>query len=116
MNPIVAIPILALIITAIIVTSVMSVQLQNDAIDTSIDISESQNRRIREDILFTLDSDNNFIIENMWSDNTKVMEIRVIDEDGKMTKSWAIDQDVNPGASKQLSRNDELKAYLQSTP
>ena len=116
MNPVIAIPVLALIITAIGITSVMSIQLQNESTDTLINVSESQNQRVREDIKFTMDANDNFTIENKWSDDTKIMEIRILDENGKVIKSWVTDQNISPGISTQIILNDEIKEYLKSTP
>jgi hypothetical protein len=31
-------------------------------------------------------------------------------------KSWATDQDISPGISKQIILNDEIKEYLKSDP
>ena len=116
MNPVIVIPVLALIIAAIGITSSMSIQIQNESMDTIINVSESQNQRVREDVRFTMDADDNFTIENKWSGDTKIMEIRILDENGRVIKSWATDQDISPGISKQIILNDEIKEYLKSDP
>lgn len=114
MNPIVAIPVIALIIASLGVTIVSLIQQQNNSADTSMQISELQNNRVRENVEFSLDANNNIVIQNKWSDATKILQIRILDDDGKIIKSWATNQDIAVGKTDQLTLNDEVLQYLDS--
>ena len=114
MNPIIAIPIIALIITSLGITVVTITNQQSMSAETTMQISNAQNERIREDLEFTLDVDGNIMVENKWSDDTKILEVRVLDDDGKVIKSWIADQHITVGKTSKLALNDSILSYLDT--
>ena len=114
MNPLIVIPIIALIIASLGITVVTIANQQSISAETAMQISDTQNERIREDLEFALDADGNILVENKWSDDTKILEVRVLDDNGKVIKSWIADQYITVGKTSKLALNDNVLSYLDA--